>query len=147
VEGKHEALRPEMTATVEIEVKRADNAMSVPAQAVVHRRLKDLPDTPLFRDWVALQPKTPSEKGKDDAVRYLKVVFLMENSVAVARPVKTGINDSERIEILSGIKPDANVIVGPFRALDEMKDGQPVKLEDEKSKSKKKESKKAKGKP
>lgn len=147
VEGKYQTLRPEMTATVEIEVKRADNAMSVPAQAVVHRRVKDLPDTPLFRDWVALQPKTPGEKGKDESVRYVKVVFLMGNSTALARPVKTGINDSERIEILAGIEPDARVIVGPFRALDEMEDGQPVKLEDEESKSKKKESKKAKGKP
>ncbi len=34
-----------MTATVEIEVKRADDALSLPVQAVVHRRLKDLPAT------------------------------------------------------------------------------------------------------
>ena len=73
VDGKHESLRPEMTATVEIEVKRATDALSVPVQAVVHRRLKDLPNTPLFRDWVAKQPKTPAEKGKDQAVRYVKV--------------------------------------------------------------------------
>jgi HlyD family secretion protein len=121
-----------MTATVEIEVQRVDDALGVPVQAVVHRRLKDLPNTALFREWVAKQPKTPSEKGKDDAVRYVTIVFVMENGTARARPVQTGISDQERIEILAGVTPEDEVIVGPFRTLDEMKDGQPVKLEEPK---------------
>ena len=130
VSGKHESLLPEMTATVEIEVKRADDALGVPVQAVVHRRLKDLPPTQMFRDWVARQPKTPAEKGKDEMVRYVTVVFVMENGEAHARPVQTGISDQERIEILDGLGPQDAVIVGPFRVLDEMVEGQPVKLEE-----------------
>jgi HlyD family secretion protein len=130
VEGRHESLRPEMTATVEIEVKRAADALSVPVQAVVHRRLRDLPNTPLFRDWVARQPKTPAEKGKDDAMRYVNVVFLMKDAKAEARPVETGISDQERIEILDGVEPEDTVIVGPFRVLDELEEGQPVELEE-----------------
>ena len=114
VEGEHEALRPEMTATVEIEVKRATDALSVPVQAVVHRRFRDLPDTPLFRDWLAKQPTTPAEKGKDLAVRYVKVVFVMDDGVAMARPVETGISDQERIEILDGLDPARH---GDCRAL------------------------------
>lgn len=129
VEGQHDLLRPEMTATVEIEVRRSSDAHSIPVQAVVHRRLKELPGTPRVRDWLASQPKTPSEKGKDDAARYLKVVFLMQGGKAEARPVETGISDQERIEILRGIDPEATVIVGPFRVLDEMTEGQPVELE------------------
>ncbi|MHB8969602.1 MAG: efflux RND transporter periplasmic adaptor subunit [Pirellulaceae bacterium] len=132
VSGKHEALLPEMTATVEIEVKRAENTLSVPVQAVVHRRLKDLPPTPMFRDWVARQPKTPSEKGKDELVRYVTAVFVMEDGEAHARPVQTGISDQERIEILDGLGLEDTVIIGPFRALDEMVEGQPVKLEEPK---------------
>ncbi len=126
VKGKSAALRPEMTATVEIQVKRAAHALSVPVQAVVHRRAKDLPDTPLFRDWLAKQPLTATEKGKDPRTRYIKAVFVLDHGVARARPVETGISDLERIEIKSGIGPDDTVIVGPFRALDEMTDGQPV---------------------
>ncbi len=129
VEGKHNALRPEMTATVEIEVKRVDDALSVPVQAVVHRRFRDLPDTPLFRDWIAKQPTTPAEKGKDLAVRYIKVVFVMEDGTAQARPVETGISDQERIEIRVGLDAKDTVIVGPFRSLDEMVEDQPVELE------------------
>ncbi len=129
VTGEHEALRPEMTATVEIEVKRATDALSLPVQAVVHRRFRDLPATPLFRNWLAKQPVTPAEKGKDLATRYVKVVYIMEDQMAQARPVETGISDQERIEILDGLAPDAMVIVGPFRSLDEMEEGQPVSLE------------------
>jgi HlyD family secretion protein len=137
VSGKEHALLPEMTATVEIEVKRADDVWGVPVQAVSHRRLKELPNTPLFRDWVARQPKTPSEKGKDDSVRYVTIVFVMVNGEARARPVKTGISDQERIEILEGIGPEDDVIVGPFRVLDEMEEAQPVKLEEPKKEGKK----------
>jgi HlyD family secretion protein len=141
VSGKRKSLLPEMTATVEIEVKRAEDALGVPVQAVVHRRLKDLPPTPLFRDWVARQPKTPAEKGKDEMVRYVTVVFVMEDGEAHARPVQTGISDQERIEILDGLGPDDTVIIGPFRVLDEMLEGQPVKLEEPKKEATKKDSK------
>jgi hypothetical protein len=59
----------------------------------------------------------------------VKVVFVMRQGVAHARPVETGISDEDRIEILDGIDEDDIVIVGPFRTLDEMVEGQPVELE------------------
>jgi hypothetical protein len=34
--------------------------------------------------------------------------------------------DERRIEISSGISPGDRVVVGPFRILDELEDGQPV---------------------
>ncbi|NLX56783.1 MAG: efflux RND transporter periplasmic adaptor subunit [Planctomycetaceae bacterium] len=129
------SLLPEMTATVEIEVQRADDAWGVPVQAVVHRRLKELPKTPLFRDWITRQPKTPAEKGKDDLMRYVTIVFVMVDGEARARPVKTGISDQERVEILEGITPEDDVIIGPFRVLDELEEGHPVKLEEVKHKA------------
>ena len=128
-EKEHKSLRPEMTATVEIEVKRADNALSLPGQAVVHRRLRDLPERPEFEQWVERQPVTPSEKGKDPALRYITVVFVYKDGVARARPVQTGISDQEWIEILDGVQEDEQIIVGPFRSLDEMVDGSPVQIE------------------
>ena len=63
----------------------------------------------------------------------------MVNGEARARPVKTGISDQERIEILEGVGPEDDVIVGPFRVLDEMEEGQPVKLEEVKKEAAKKE--------
>jgi len=118
-------LRSEMTATVEIEVRRANEVLGVPVQAVVHRRRKDLPDTPEILAWSQAQ-KSYGEKAKDAETRYVKIVFVLEKGVARARPVETGISDEQRVEILSGLKPTDRVIVGPFRALDELKDGNPV---------------------
>ena len=55
-------------------------------------------------------------------------MFVRKGGGALARPVETGLSDERRVEILDGLAPDDRVIVGPFRALDELKDGQPVQL-------------------
>ncbi|MDB5350201.1 MAG: family efflux transporter, subunit [Planctomycetota bacterium] len=121
-----QTLRSEMTATVEIEVRRADDVLGVPLQSVVHRRRKDLPDSPAVRAWSSRNSRSFGEKAKDVEGRYVKIVFVLEDGVARARPVETGISDEKRVEILSGLTPTDRVIVGPFRALDELKDGNPV---------------------
>jgi HlyD family secretion protein len=128
VDSSHSALRAGMTSTVEIEVRRTADALGVPVQAVVHRRRKDLPDSAAVRSWAERNARTPGEKAKDAEARYIKIVFIEQGGVARARPVETGISDERRVEILSGLKPDDHVIVGPFRALDELKDGSPVTL-------------------
>ena len=119
-------LRPEMTATVEIEVRRAEDVLGIPVQAVVHRRRKDLPDTPELIAWSEFMESIQGKKAKEADARYVKIVFVLENGVAKARPVETGLSDERRVEILQGIKPTDHVIIGPFRALDELKDGDPV---------------------
>lgn len=121
------ALRPAMTATVEIEVRRASAALGVPAQAVVHRRRKDLPNTPSVRAWAERNARSPGEKAQEAELRYIKIVFVSEGGIARARPVETGLSDERKVEILSGLKPGEPVVFGPFRTLDELKDGDPVK--------------------
>ncbi len=120
------SLKPGMTATVEVEVRRATDVLSVPVQAVVHRRRKDLPDTPEVRAWSERNARSPGEKAVEIEARYVKLVFVLEGNTVRARPVETGLSDERRIEILSGLKPDDKVVIGPFRALDELKDGSPV---------------------
>jgi HlyD family secretion protein len=119
-------LRPGMSSTVEVEVRRAERAVGVPVQAVVHRRRKDLPDTPEVRAWAERHAHSPGEKAQEAELRYIKIVFVVEGNVARARPVETGLSDERRIEILSGVEPTDRVVVAPFRALDELKDGSPV---------------------
>jgi HlyD family secretion protein len=127
VEGRATTtLRPGMSATVEIEVLRSPDALGVLVQAVVHRRRKDLPDTPAVRAWAAHTARSPGERARDAEARYVKIVFVVEDGVARARPVETGLSDERRVEIRSGLDPTDRVIVGPFRALDELKDGSPV---------------------
>jgi HlyD family secretion protein len=121
------ALHVGMTATVEIEVRRVDDALGVPVQAVVHRQRKDLPDTAEVRAWCERNAHSPGERAREGKTRYVKVVFVVEQGVARARPVETGLSDERSVEILSGLKPDDRVVVGPFRTLDELRDGQPTK--------------------
>ena len=121
-------LRPGMTATVEVVVKRAPEALGVPVQAVIHRRRKDLPDNAAIRAWMEKTPKSPGEKAIETEARYIKIVFVVEGTTVQARPVETGLSDERRIEILSGLKPGERVVVGPFRALDELKDGDPIEI-------------------
>jgi HlyD family secretion protein len=122
-----ESLRVGMTATVEIEVHRADDALGVPVQAVVHRQRKDLPDTAEVRAWCERNAHSPGERAREGKTRYVKVVFVVQRGVARARPVETGLSDERRVEITSGLGPDDRVVVGPFRTLDELRDGQPIK--------------------
>jgi HlyD family secretion protein len=121
------ALRAGMTATVEIEVRRVDEALGVPVQTVVHRLRKDLPDTPAVRAWCERNAHSPGERAREGKTRYVKVVFVLEQGVARARPVETGLSDERRVEIVSGLGPDDRVVVGPFRTLDELRDGQPAR--------------------
>ncbi len=121
-------VRVGMTATVEIEVDRVDDALAVPVQAVAHRKLKDLPDTPLFREWAERQPRVPGDDASELRSRYLKVVFVMEGGVARAIPIETGLSDDRFVQVTAGLGADQTVIVGPFRALDELKDGDAVVL-------------------
>ncbi|HMB04738.1 MAG TPA: efflux RND transporter periplasmic adaptor subunit [Isosphaeraceae bacterium] len=126
IETNNPIVCPGMTATVEIEVRRSPDALGVPIQAVLHRRLKDLPDTPTLRAWAERHARSPTEKAFEAEARYLKIVFLLDGQVVRVQPVETGLVDERRIEIPSGISPGDRVVVGPFRILDELEDGQPV---------------------
>jgi HlyD family secretion protein len=126
IETNSPALHPGMTATVEIEVRRSPDALGVPIQAVLHRRLKDLPDTPALRAWAERHARSPGDKAFEAETRYLKIVFILDGQVVRVRPVETGLVDERRVEIVSGIRPGDRVVVGPFRILDELEDGQAV---------------------
>jgi HlyD family secretion protein len=122
-------LRPGMSATAEIEVRRAEDALAVPVQAVIHRRRKSLPDTPAVRAWAKRHGQSSNESAHEADTQYVKIVFVLEDGVAHARPIETGLSDERQIEVLSGIGADDAIIVGPFRALEELKDGAAVTLE------------------
>lgn len=85
-----ENLRPGMTATVDIETKRANNIIAVPIQAVTIRA-----DT-------------------ENLSNQIECVFLYKEGKAVLSKVETGIQDVNNIEIISGIKEGDEVILGPY---------------------------------
>lgn len=91
--------RPGMSTTVEIQTETRDNILTVPIQAVTTRT-----DT----------TKTGEKKATDE-IRTL--VFVSDGTRALAKDVKTGIQDNTYIEILSGVKDSAKIISAPFSAI------------------------------
>lgn len=128
VESSEPRIRSGMTANVEIEVRRRAEALTVPIQAVRHRRRKDLP-TRLGADVVASTASSApsrSSRSRDPEAEYLKVVFVVEEGQAQPRLVRTDISDDNYVEIIDGLSPDDRIITGPYRVLDVLKAGQPV---------------------
>ncbi len=98
--GKANPFRPGMSATVDIQTEVKDSIITVPIQSVTTRT-----DT----------TKVAAGKTTDDELRTL--VFITDGKYALARDVKTGIQDNNYIEIISGVEVKDRVISAPFSAI------------------------------
>lgn len=127
-------VKPGMTANVEIEVARRDDAITVPVEAIMHRMRKDLPESVIAGYDEKQSDLDLSSRAKQ--AQYLKVVYVMDNDVAKVRLVEAGIADTRRVELREGIGLEDTVIVGPYRSLDQLKDGKKVALADKDKKPK-----------
>jgi HlyD family secretion protein len=97
--GSEHPLRPGMSTTVDIRTESKSEILAVPIQSVTTRT-----DTTKF-------VQTPS----DEDIR--TIVFITDGERALAKDVKTGIQDNTYIEILSGITEGDRVISAPFSAI------------------------------
>jgi HlyD family secretion protein len=97
--GTVHPLRPGMSATVEIRTETKSGVVTVPIQSVTTRT-----DTTKI-------VKTVSNED----IRTL--VFITDGERALARDVKTGIQDNSYIEIISGVSEGDRVISAPFSAI------------------------------
>jgi len=109
-----------LTAEVEIQTKRHDNVLRLPSQAVLGRRVDDLP-------W-QIRDKNPTI---DQAKSITPVVYRCVNGKAVVTPVKIGAANATQTIILEGLNDDDVVVVGPYKVLEQLRHEQ--KLEDEKA--------------
>jgi HlyD family secretion protein len=113
------ALRPAMTAKVDILTATSEDAITVPVQAVVKRRLDDDGE----------EVKGSKAKAFDE----VDVVYLMEDGKASLRKVEMGVSDVLHVEITKGLSAGDEVVIGPYRTLKNMKNGDAIKVEEKKS--------------
>jgi len=97
--GNEHPLRPGMSATVDIQTEIKPGILTVPIQSVTTRT-----DTTKVTQTVS-----------DEDVRTL--LFITDGKRALAKDVKTGIQDNNYIEILSGISEGDRVVFAPFSAI------------------------------
>jgi HlyD family secretion protein len=135
VESDDPAIKPGMTANVEIEVARKDDVVTVPVQAVVYRKRKDLPEK-LVEEFDRRQAELGLTQRQSRA-QYLTVVFSKDEGLARPHVVRTGIADETHVELVEGIAAGDEIIIGPYRSLDQLKDGTAVKIEEPKTGDKK----------
>jgi HlyD family secretion protein len=138
VDSDDSRVRPGMNANVQIEVATREDALSIPVEAVVQRKRKDLPEEIVAR-LDARQDELPPEKQQLQA-EYIKIVFVNEDEAAKVRLIETGISDETGVEVLTGVNEGDIVVTGPYRSLDQLKQDAKLKLEtEEKNKDDEKE--------
>lgn len=123
--GKKFPFRPGMSASVDINTETQQDVLSVPIQSVTTREEEN-------------EDKKEEETKKKEDEEIKEVVFVMSADTVKMVEVKTGIQDDENIEILSGLQEGEEVVAGPYSAISrKLKAGMQVRLEDKEKKGKK----------
>lgn len=123
IAGDDPRVKPGMTANIEIEVARRENALTVPIQAVVYRKRRDLPEA-LVKEYDA--QKTQQAADRQTVAEYIRVVFCVVDGKTQPRLVQTGVSDATSVELENGVVLADTLVTGPYRSLDQLKDGSPV---------------------
>ncbi len=124
--------RPGMSASVEIQTKTVNHVWSVPIQCVTTRtdtlvteKKKDKEEDELEVKNLQEEKKQKEEKKKEE------IVFVVKDGKAKKVVVKTGIQDNDYIEILSGLSGNDEVISGPYTAISKrLNEGSVVRITD-----------------
>jgi HlyD family secretion protein len=136
VDGEIPEVRPGFTCTAEITTATRQNVVSVPIQATTVREVVVDKEGNMVRE-PAADNKRPRRTSSVQALelkpgqqrKELEGVFVVRDNKAEFVPVKTGIAGEKYFEVLSGVKPGDQVIIGPFASVRELGDGAAVKVE------------------
>jgi HlyD family secretion protein len=134
--GKPYPFRPGMSASVKIYTKTEENVASIPIQAVGTRDREEKED-----EAKAKPVNSSSATSFQDDIKEVVFVY-MEGDTVDMREVKTGIQDNDYIQILSGVKEGEEVVTGPYSLVSrKLKQGAAVVREDKNKKKKEEEDK------
>ncbi len=117
-----EGLRPGMSATAVITTKTAEKVIAVPLQSVIEKKPEASPSPTIQGD----SPQ-PADKPKT-----IKGVYVLEGNKAKFIEVTTGITGESDIQITGGLSEGQEVITGPSRVLNTLKEDTIVKKQTKK---------------
>ena len=113
--------KPGMSASVDIETDTAKDVVSVPIQAVTVRDFSldkaTKSNTIESIEGESNESDPPSALLKVQEQDIRKVVFVIEDGVAVRKEVETGISDNANIQISQGLDVGQEIVVGSYRIL------------------------------
>ena len=123
--GEEERMFAGLTANVDIEVETLAGVVLVPSQAVMDKRVDELPKEVRDKSMVL-------ERGGT----FTQAVYVLDGETAKVRPVRVTASNLRWTAVELGLDTDDRVIVGPYRAIQLLNDGKKVRLaktEDEKA--------------
>lgn len=128
--------RPGMSATVDIQTETREKVISVPIQAVTTRAVNEKIQDPDKKPNGTPESESDAvtmQDSKSESDKKVEVVFLYRDGKVYKKAVKTGIQDSENIEITEGLSVGDEIVVAPFNAINKLlNDSASVKKVDEK---------------
>jgi len=143
ITDKDVALRPGMSATVDIETGTVENVLAVPTQAVTARsrdEAKSIDELQTEREErekemrndgqaTVVNEKLRRERERADREALQRVVFVHEGGQVRLAPVETGIADATHTEIRMGLREGEEVVIGSYATVSRvLKDGMKVQL-------------------
>lgn len=123
--GKPFPFRPNMTASADIQTSTHVNVLAAPLNAVTTRDKTGEKESGIKQ---SKENTEASNNTTDDDLQ--EVVFVLEKDNKVKQyKVKTGIQDLNYIEVLTGVKEGLQIITGPYDVVSKrLKDGMKVKV-------------------
>jgi HlyD family secretion protein len=125
-------IRPGLSCTAKIITATRKEVLSIPIQALTIRQKGDLDDA-------AAEAAKKKEKDNGQAPINLATekqrreeitgVFVIVKEKAEFRKVETGITGSTEIEVLSGVQPGEQIVIGSYQAIRTMRPGSRVKVD------------------
>jgi HlyD family secretion protein len=127
-DGRRYPFRPGMSAAVDVYTHVAENTLTVPLISVTAREDEKAADKK--------KDEKETEKKKTEVIK--EIVFVVAGDTVAIREVKTGIQDNDYIEIVSGLQEGDQIITGPYAAISrKLKSGSKITITDKNAKDKK----------
>lgn len=115
--GEEERMFAGLTANVDIEVETLAGVVLVPSQAVMDKRVDELPKEVRDKSMVL-------ERGGT----FTQAVYVLDGEVAKIRPVRVTASNLRWTAVELGLDTEDKVIVGPYRAIQQLNDGKKVRV-------------------
>ena len=127
-----DTIRPGLSCTAKIVTATRHDVLNIPIQALTVRQQGELDDA------AAAANKTKQKDNGQTAIdvaaekkrrEEITGVFVIVNQKAEFRKVETGITGATDIEVLKGVEPGEQIVVGSYQAIRTMRPGSRVKVD------------------
>jgi len=132
-DGRRYPFRPGMSASVDVFTHTAEGTLSVPIIAVTARDDDKKDEKDKDKKDEEDEPAAEALAGKKDNDIIKEIVFVVTGDTVGIREVKTGIQNNDYIEIVSGLQEGETVVTGPYSAIArKLKGGIRIRVSDKK---------------